>query len=494
MALSGSGKVVVEWEAKLDRYLKDLGKAKDLEEFMRKSREKDFKAQEKHYDQIGKALSRTAEESRKIGTKWREATKEVSLMEKGLDLAGKRVKAMGMSLVSGLGAGLIGGVLGGGVSSVVQALFAPLTEEQIDQMARGTREFVFWGDATKDLTKALIEKNKAQELRKEGRSDAAQAVEAVTHANATKVLAEATKDLGEQFLNGDITAGVYADALKHLQNQFSEATGSAEDFKKALDDLNKGDLDIVMGLLGRKDPKEAERKRRAAERKREREREADRQAEFSSFEYQQGLREEAQRLSRQFGGSGEFSEADAERSKFDVLAMQREREKEQTEAQIKLNEKLAETYVAVGSGIEQMVSAFAEGGMSGEKAARLLTKIVLNSVRDRALAEAKLQFGLAAIPPGNPAAFAAGIALTAAAGLAGGLAGRWGGTGGGGGSSGGGYGGGPPVMLGSGGRSDGQRTIVVFTSVDSSDSQRVKTEQVRNQVGRALGQHGVRGA
>lgn len=147
-----------------------------------------------------------------------------TLLNKAYEVGAQRIKAMGMSLLAGFGAGLIGGILGGSVTSLVQKAFAPPTDADLLRMSRATVELKLFGIAIRDVAKEEMNRRRHAEIGKRAFDDANEAVEKVTHRNAILQLVLAERELGEQHKRNVIDAREYDRALKELRKTEREWT------------------------------------------------------------------------------------------------------------------------------------------------------------------------------------------------------------------------------------------------------------------------------
>lgn len=149
-----------------------------------------------------------------------------TLLNKAYEVGAQRIKAMGMSLLAGFGAGVIGGILGGSVTSLVQKAFAPPTDAELLRMSRASAELKLFGIAVRDIAKEEINRRRHAEVGKRALDDVAQAAEKVTHRNAILQLVIAERELGEQYKRNEIDARQYHLILKELRKVEKEWTES----------------------------------------------------------------------------------------------------------------------------------------------------------------------------------------------------------------------------------------------------------------------------
>lgn len=462
------------------------------------------------------------------------ATGQSKLLSKGLEVAGGRLKAMGMSLLSGLGAGIIGGIVGGSISSIVQKAFAPPTDADLKQMARYGQAVNVLGVNMKAYADEEARRRQIAEARKAGISDADQAVEAVTHATAKRNLGMAIEELNDKLLNHEITVDVYNASLANLKKTFADATGETERLKKAQEALNDtwttSRVEGFVGTLTRglgawkkaQDDYDAKKEKRIAAAKQEQaaiealaaaygrtitaSAESSRRAvEHAARRKELGIYSESELGTEGsvYGGREEDlpgGTLDAEIAFYDQ-AKPKQTWLEKTVGPVSDFDLYAAAFSTLAGEATAAYDALVDGTAgAGQAAAKLVQGVVKGLGKQffveglgqtaRALASlAGHDYADAALHAKSAAAFFGGAA--AAGFIASGMGS--GGSGGGGGGGGGGRGGGSSVDIGSGGGGGGGRsTVIVYTSVDDSDSARVRDRKIQEQVGRALGRHGVR--
>ena len=226
MALNGTfdSRAVTTIVADNREYLKAVAQIRREEEKAERARDAAIARTLEKQGKLTEATFATAKAAVDAGGAFEGISKQTGIVGKAIDILGARVKATGMSMLAGLGAGIAGSLLGGSVTSIIQKAFAPPTDEDLRQMARASDEIRILGYDTAELARQELARRDSAARLADAQKNLNDVLEGITHADTLDSLNRQLADLEVRYQEGTVSVEAYTLAQKQLRDQVFENT------------------------------------------------------------------------------------------------------------------------------------------------------------------------------------------------------------------------------------------------------------------------------